>query len=344
MNVAKILLVILSNNGHWLGGQEGRISIRWAADVQQPEAVLVWDLTLNGIRVDGNQVAMARGSNFSVVRIKAPEVRVRTTMQWQYRLHQREDASEIARGLVTIHVYPDNLLAGLGKRMADKKIVVWDRAGQLSEVLARAKVPHQTIEHPSKLQFARPDVILVGRDELDGAPFAQSSLIGQARAGAGILIFKQTRARALAGYAVARRPVPSKLAWREDHLLLEQFRPEDLQSWLTGEQSDLWAIQLPADEPALEVGYWPREVPGEDPVPIDALLVAKAVGKGRVVLCQIPLGDWPSDPRSQRLLANALNYLTTRPEPTRPPSQRRTERPVQPEPIPTITIPPGDGR
>ena len=64
-------------------------------------------------------------------------------------------------------------------------------------------------------------------------------------------------------------------------------------------------MQLPADEPALEIAFWPREIPGKEPVPIDALVVTKTLGKGRIVLCQVPLGPWQSDPRSQLFLVDA---------------------------------------
>jgi hypothetical protein len=103
----------------------------------------------------------------------------------------------------------------------------------------------------------------------------------------------------------------------------------------------LWAVQLPADAPVLEIGYWPRETPGREPVPIDALLAVKATGRGRIVLCQVPLGRWATDPRSQLFLRNALAYLATRPEPTPPPSQRKVALRVVPASVPTVTIPPG---
>ena len=40
------------------------------------------------------------------------------------------------------------------------------------------------------------------------------------------------------------------------------------------------------------------------------------------MLCQLPLGPWDEDPRSQLFLGNLMSYLATRPEPTPPPSRR----------------------
>jgi hypothetical protein len=239
-----------------------------------------------------------------------------------------------------------------------KRIFVWDQppgtedalitsliGGQsagLARVLDAAGVRCTAIQRPSDLPLTTADIILVGPDRIEAGAFVQSPLLNQAEAGANVLMFAQSHPRILAGYNLLRRAAPKRLDWRETHPLLEGFQPEDLQSWLTGQSNDVWAVQLPADEPALEIGYWPRETPGREPVPIDALLLTKAVGKGRIVLCQIPLGPWGSDPRSQLLLRNALGYLATRPEPTPPPSRRR-ERPERvPTTVPTITIPPGD--
>ena len=114
--------------------------------------------------------------------------------------------------------------------------------------------------------------------------------------------------------------------------------PQDLHSWIAGVPS-LHVVQLPADEPVATVGSYPREVPGEQPVPIDAVLMSKSVGKGRLVVCQLPLGDWSKDPRSQMLLNNAVDYLLSRPEPTPRPSERPTTRPAETQPtVPTIQL------
>jgi hypothetical protein len=115
---------------------------------------------------------------------------------------------------------------------------------------------------------------------------------------------------------------------------------DDLKSWILGDAPELLPIELPADEAALELAYWPPEIAATVPVPIDAMIAVKSVGSGRIVFCQLPMGDWTSDPRSQLFLYNALNYLSTRPEPTPRPSERPTTRPAAPVAVPTINISP----
>ena len=76
------------------------------------------------------------------------------------------------------------------------------------------------------------------------------------------------------------------------------------------------------------------QVAGQQPVALDALILTKTLDKGRIVLCQMPLGPWQSDPRSQLFLVDALDYLASPVVPTPPPSRR--PRPVQPAPAPPV--------
>jgi len=341
MKTSAVVIILLSHQGYWFGGQQGQLTLRWATVEGLADTVLVWDLMLADARISGDRVAISAEKRPSTISITPPAVRVRTPMRWVYRIIQRKDGKEIARGEKTIHVFPKNLLKSISSRTKDKKIFVWDSQKKLPKLLTEGKITHKVIKHPSELQFKRSDIVLVAADQIDRTPFIQSSLLGQAQAGAGVLFFEQKRAPMLAGYMVARRPAPKKLEWKQDHPLLSRFRAEDLQSWFVSRDKNLMAIQLPKDEPALEIGYWAREVKGDKPVPIDAVLVTKKIGEGRLVLSQIPLGDFENDPRSQLFLANAINYLLTRPEDTLRPSKREVNRPSEPERVPTITIPSG---
>jgi hypothetical protein len=189
----------------------------------------------------------------------------------------------------------------------------------------------------------RPDLILVGPDQIGDSAFVQGPLVNFAKAGSSVAVFEQKRPSVLAAYILARRqPAASgAVRFRPGHPLFAGLEEGDLTSWLTSDVELLWAIQLPPDEPALELAWWPREIPGEQPAPVDALLVTKSLGRGRVVLCQLLLGGWDEDARSQLFLGNLLSYLSTRPEPTPPPSRRPEARPVAPTTVPTITIPAG---
>jgi len=340
MKTAAALIVILSNQGYWFGGQPGTIRVSWAMKGPVPEAVLAWELKVDEVPLGSGLIRMGPGDPASELTVTVPEVRVRTPMRWHYRVQASEDGTLLCEGEEVIHIYPGSLLAGLNRLWKGKRVLVWDSPDGLGSVLSEAGIACRRIAKGPDLQTVAGELIVVGPDQLGNDAFAQASLDGLARSGAGVLVFAQTKVDTLFGFAVARRAGTASLEWRAGHPLLKGFDTKSLQT-LTGAGRQLWAIQLPADAPVLEIGFWPREISGDRPVPIDALLSVQTVGAGRIVLCQIPLGPWERDPRSQMVLANALRYLATRPEPTLPPSQRRPRRPPRSESRPTITIPPG---
>ncbi len=340
MSTAAALIVMLSNQGYWFGGQAGTIGVSWAVSGPIPGAVLAWELKVDGVRLAADRVGLGGGETTTQLTVTVPEVRVPTRMGWHYRLLAREGGDLLCEGGEVIRAYPYGLPAGADRAWKDKAVLTWDEPDGLGLLLTEAGIAHKRIDEASDLQLTRGELVLVGPDRLAEGSSDQESLLGLARTGAGVLVFAQTKVDVLFGARLAHRRGPASLEWRESHPLLSGFDADDLRS-LTTTQSELRAIQLPADAPVLEIGYWPREVPGEHPVPIDALLSVQTVGAGRIVLCQAPLGRWKKDPRSQLLLANALQYLSTRPEPTLPPSRRRVIRAVAPTSSPTITIPPG---
>lgn len=340
MNIARtFLLIALSNQGHWFGGHPGVIEIRWPVEHEMPAAVLHWQLELSGARLaDGSVGLRDQASRIEVV---PPVVRTRTALRWAYRLVRESDQALLSEGAETIHVYPAGLLAGSAARIEGKRIVVCDVPEGLPRVLAEARIPHQALRDPHKLRLAKADIVLVGSDRLTRSPFAQTALLNLAESGASVLLFEQTRVKRLAGFALARRAASPELTWRREHPLLIGFEPGDFRWDSLGGPLEMRAIQLPADEPALEIAFWPPATPATEPTPIDAVLVVKAVGTGRLVLCQLPLRNWHSDPRSRILLRNALEYLATRPEPTPPSSRRRQPVQRRVSETPRITIPSG---
>jgi hypothetical protein len=220
--------------------------------------------------------------------------------------------------------------------MEGKQLFVWDAAEGLPAVLKPRKVQFVHVRGEADLEFVRPDLLIVGANQLGKKAEEQGKLLNLAAVGTSVLVLRQTQPVKLAGYSVARRVLPPKLAWEGDHPLARRLRP--FESPAVG--ADGWAIRLPADEPALEIGWWPDESPDQKPAPIDALVVVKALGKGRIVLCQVPLGPWETDPRSQLFLVDALDYLASPAVPTPPRSRRpHVAKPVPAPEVPSIVLP-----
>jgi hypothetical protein len=336
MNLSALLLITLSGNGYWLGGHTETMEVGWAVKQPIPNATLAWRLVCGDAELAAGRLALPAQRRSGVVRLGVPRVRVQTAMQLIYGVELPGKPAPIARGAAAVEVYPDDLLAGLAQRMAGKQLLVWDLPDGLPAVLKRSDVKHTAIAGDAELQFVRPDVVLVGADRLGTEMQGQTKLLNLARAGASVLVFRQTQPAALAGYRLSRRTAPAEWAWREDHPLARQRR-----LWTASDRGpEAWAVRLPADEPALEIAWWPREVAGKRPAPVDALIVSKTLDKGRIVLCQMPLGPWQSDPRSQLFLVDALDYLASPVVPTPPPSRR--PRGVQAAPAaaaPSIVFP-----
>ncbi len=342
MNIPAMLLISLSGGGYWLGGHTETVQVQWAIEQPIPNATLTWRLVCGDAELASGRLELPAERRPGVIRLRVPRVRTPTNMQLIYRAEQAGKQPAIARGIAPIEVYPDDLLAGLAQRMARKQLLVWDlpdhasHGARLPALLKRSGVRHTVVANDAQLQFVHPDIVLVGADRLGKEVQDQAALLNLAKGGASVLILRQTQPASLAGYPLSRRTAPAKWAWQADHPLARHLRLS------TGSDmgNEAWAVQLPADEPALEIAWWPRELSGKKPAPLDALVLTKTLGKGRIVLCQVPLGAWESDPRSQLFLVDALDYLASPVVPTPPPSRRPP--PAEPAPaakVPSLVIP-----
>ena len=148
MKPAAILVVVLSHQGYWFGGQAGRVSVRWAVKDDLPESVLVWDLMFGSVRMAGDRVAVRPNDRPSVIEITPPEVRVRTTMRWVYRLQRRDGGEELARGEAPLHVFPAGLLTNVYEDPNERSIkCIWRPRGAASLV-------HSTARHCARHHYA----------------------------------------------------------------------------------------------------------------------------------------------------------------------------------------------
>jgi hypothetical protein len=322
MGSAALILIVLSNQGYWFGGQTGQVEIQWTIKETLPDAIFCWDLMAGPVRIAGGKLAIRSGDRPSILTIQTPEVRARTPMMLVYRLERQGDEKILATGKLVIHLFPKDIVKDMIGRLKNVKIDLLDKHGKLADYLRKEKISFRSVSRLSELELTRSDLVLVAEDEIEKASFSSNVLVDLADRGVGVLIFRQTRCETLAGYPISCREIPRQFEWRINHPLWSRFEREDLKSWFPENQRMQWAINLSADEPALEIVWWPGMSTGTEPVPIDALVASRRIGKGQLVFCQIPLGDWQSDPRSQLFLASALDYLLLRPEPTPRPSER----------------------
>jgi hypothetical protein len=338
MNAATLIIVLLAHRGYCFGGQEQLISVQWSVRAALPVADIQWNLMFGQISVGHGRAQMPDGESPVAIRLSMPTVRVRTQLQWVYQVIERGNGTILSSGSEGLQVYPPIPWEDVAGIVKGRRIMVMDDPRGLPKLLADAGIEHITIGDCSQLQGARADMVLIGANRLKDSPFALQALAEQVESGCQALILAQDDLHALWGYPLTHRMDWANMTWGKNHMLFDGFNAEDLKDWATNSGTNPPILQLPKDEPALELGYWPRETSGGASVGIDAALVVKAIGKGRVVFCQLPLGDWESDPRRGMFLFNAMNYLTTRPQPTPAPGERSRIECVRPTSRPQLSI------
>jgi hypothetical protein len=338
---AILLVILLAHGGYWYGGADNTVTVHWAApDANMPAATLSWQLMYDTVVVASGQADVAPGDKAATVTLKMPEARTLSMYAWKYQLKAKDTGKELESGQRAIYLCPPKMLAGQATRTKAKNIIVIDAQDEgLTAMLKAGGVDATRVAALGELQMRQADIILVAEDQLPENEVVQGILKTRAQAGASIMIFAQektkTSPKTSLGFTLAPRPLKGDLTWPAKHELFENLPAPQLNEWAREHSGDIKALNLPADAPVLELGCWPRETPGEKPVPIDALAATQTIGTGRIVWWQIPTGGFKKDdPRPQILLANALDYLLTRPEPTLPPSQRvpAPKAPKKPDP------------
>ena len=326
MNATTLLFLLLSHGGDWISETENSVFARWTlADAAAAlPAELIWELKFDDVRLAGGSLDLQNTNPAAELKLICPEVRVRLNLKFVWRLVRKGTGKELASGVAIIHAYPPDLTESWPALVRGLRIVVVDPGGDLSAFLAAAKVPHQTVTDTSRLTLFNPAIVLVAPDALTSSRFEQEPLLRSARAGASVLVFRQTRITELAGCELVSRRLPRQLHWQADHSLLMAFTADTIETWQSSLPMELLAVRLPLKSGARAVISWPREEQPRTVLPAvmslasepsDALLAVRSQGQGRVVVCQIPLGDWGKDPHAQLLLSGVLDYFRSSAKP-----------------------------
>ncbi|KKM66646.1 hypothetical protein LCGC14_1479140, partial [marine sediment metagenome] len=63
MKLGTVLMVLLSNQGHWFGGRGGAVTIQWAAEAKMPDAVVVWSLAYANVKIRSGHIGLTAQSS-----------------------------------------------------------------------------------------------------------------------------------------------------------------------------------------------------------------------------------------------------------------------------------------
>ena len=108
------------------------------------------------------------------------------------------------------------------------------------------------------------------------------------------------------------------MRWNYDDALLSGLGAETLIGWAA--EAPVALIQLPPVDGSRAVGVCAGVAPSSKDGPLDTLVGTETVGKGMLILCQLPVSDWDDDPRARILMHNLLACAAAGPEPRHPPA------------------------
>lgn len=309
------MLILIANQGYWFAGDAQTFTIRPNLREWPDGAVMHWALVAGGIELEKASLQL-EGAGEREVKVKVPEVRVITEMRLRVRLADAE-GKVLEQADVPVYVFPQELRASRAPRLwKDKQTLLVGETG-LQEHLGAVTPKPQVLSDVQRLQTHPGDLVIIGEDVLTETDGHEAIVRAIADGGATVLILKQT-ATTVAGLAsaVGRENQPAYMNMR--HPILAGLKREMLQSMASG----VSVLQLGVDDDVMEVMWFESVTAGREPAPLDALITVQRVGAGRVIWCQLPVGEVARDPRSKVLLDNLLAYAAVRPEPT----PRRSDR------------------
>lgn len=194
---------------------------------------------------------------------------------------------------------------------SDRRVVVVDPGGAVKgrldawgwEFAVVGDVPRK---HPAPL------LLVVGPDGLGGDPkLALRRILNLVADGARVCILEQSRPfpKGVLPLELRTRPAAGAYAWpRGSHPALEGVQRDDLQLWARGQEV--------FRRPFLRNPHWPILVDASAHEQLSlAPVVELPMGKGRLVLCQLLVGEKMADvPAAERLFASMLKYAGGREE------------------------------
>lgn len=318
-----LIVATMWQQGYWIGGQPGSIVMTRAPGVAAIEADITWQLKYGQRVLQQGRLKFAPDAESVVLRIipPPPTQQQSFSLDFEWTATATEGGQTLAQDRQRIHVYSANILESPAKHFAERSVMVVGDPTELTDLLNTAGLKTQRVAQVSQLIGREPGLIFVQPGMLPPQPMLQQPLLDMARQGATVVILSQDKIQNVMGHPVVDRGI-SKLTWRTDHLLLATLGETDWPSMLkmSPDATTLRCIRIKPDEPANALVYI-LDASEESPVdaPVDALLVIQKAGEGRLVISQLPVGSWKSDPRMHVMLANLLEWTISPVAPT--PSQ-----------------------
>jgi hypothetical protein len=306
---AALLIVSLLNEGHWYGERAAMVEFSMpVCGIDEPVDV-EWELRIASLRLAGGRVRLSPNSGTAMLSLTTPCVRTAVHAEFRYRAFVG-DTDAIDAGAESVVLYPATILDGLGRRLRDRRVFVFESERQLTAHLRSAGIDCQLVANTGRLLFERPDILIVAEDQLVDDLFLEAELVNLARNGVQIGLFRQGRVRRLLGYELCRPPATMNSEWLSGHGLFDGLCTEDLRR-AAARGGELLALRVPVGDSGCPLGWLATVACTESRTSQAALVMEKRVGAGRIVAVQVPLRRLEDDPRAELLLRNMLDQLNS---------------------------------
>ena len=193
MTLATAMIVLLTNHGYWVAGQEYSVTFAWAVKGGLPAATVDWVLLAGEVPLAHGQLPLPTdAADGAILTIRAPDVRVPTRLTLRYSVQKaQEKDSQLHQGSRTVLVFPPRDLKSLAQPLGGIEVAVWDKHGHLSDYMTAQELPLTRLTSQSDLVTTRAQIILVGPETLEDANLFPL-LSDQASRGASVAIFRQS--------------------------------------------------------------------------------------------------------------------------------------------------------
>lgn len=328
MTPVLLIMATLWQQGHWIGGEPANIVFTRSPGVTATDAEIAWQLKYGQIVLQRGELTFAADAKSAQLQIipPVPQRQQSFTLKFEWVAKTADGGQTLAQDSQQIHVYPPNVLDAPAKHFADRSIAIVGKQTELRDVLTGAGLTVvRQVEQVSQLVGSEPDLIVVEPNGLPAESMFQQPLLDMARRGATVVILSQDKVKDVLGFQVVDR-APAKLAWQTDQLLLATLNEPQWSSIMTmsDDATTMHCVRIGADAQAEPLVYIPPPKRLPDAVAADAatdaLLVIQKTGEGQLVISQLPIGSWKTDPRMRVFLANMLELTVSPVEPT--PSQQ----------------------
>ena len=323
MNSSVLLVIVLSAGGHWWADTSVNVQVAPVVEsVNTRIARYQWVLAIDGITLATGESESAGDNLTTTITFDAPRVRVATPMLWVLQAYDA-DGGMVAESRHAVHVYPVEQKQSIAPLIASARLLVWESRADslLSDYLRGAGLEFKLVHDGASVGRHTADLLIVGPDAVSSADAAQVHLAAITKSGTNTLVLYQPRAESLAGFQLRpRRITPASLVYLQRSsaaqtitlyhpMPIEDHTPLPVHSLLIRSEASIDTTPMAWITADTQLTGSANTAGLAASGTTDSLLLQSQIGRGRIILCQQPIGDPATDARAGLFLVRAIDEL-----------------------------------